>query len=221
MKLVPRYNYQPLERIKDRAGRLYQTPDGGRLPSVTTILDKTADKTFLKEWRNRIGHEEAAKISKTSANLGTAMHSMVEHYIKESKEPEGNLFARAMALSIIRGGLAKVDEVWGVEVGLFAKGLYGGTVDCVGLYEGAPSIIDFKNSRRLKKEDWVNDYKLQAVAYGLAHDEMFGTEIQQAVIMIATHDADYQEFVIRGDEYFKYAEQWGQRVNQYYQNQKS
>lgn len=214
--LINRYEYQPLPRVKTEAGRLYQTPTGEKLPSVTTILDKTADKTFLKEWRQRVGEKEATRIATTSAGLGTKMHKMLEDYVATGAEPNGNLFATAMAKEIIKQGLANVDELWGIEVGLYAQGLYGGTTDAVGIHKGTEAIVDFKNSRRLKREDWIGDYFLQAAAYALAHNEMFGTKIRKGVIMLATHEAQYQEFVIEGVDFDKAAEQWARRVEQYY-----
>lgn len=214
--LVEKYTYQPLERIKTEAGRLYQTPSGDPVPSVTTILDKTADKTFLENWRKRVGTEEAQRISTQSAGLGTAMHKMLEDHILTNKPPQGNLIATAMAKAVIREGLTSVDEVWGVEVGLYAEGLYGGTTDAVGVYEGKPAIIDFKNSRRLKRKEWIGDYFLQAVAYSMAHNEMYGTNIRKGVIMIATHEAQYQSFTIEGIDFDKKCEEWAKRIEEYY-----
>lgn len=214
--ITQKFTYQPLTKIKSEAGRLYLSPGGSKLPSVTTILSKTADKTFLIDWRKRVGDAEANKITNTSTGLGTAMHKMLEDYLCEDKTPSGNMFATAMAKSIICHGVKNINEVWGLEVGLCSEGLYGGTTDCVGVHDGSPAIIDFKNSRRLKKKEWVEDYLIQTTAYAHSHNEMYGTNINKGVIMLATHDAVYQEFVIEGDEFEEYAIKWAKRVEDYY-----
>lgn len=214
--ITQRFTYLPLRRIKSEHERLYESPTGNKLPSVTTILSKTADKTFLIDWRKRVGDAEATKITNTSSGLGTIMHKMIEDYLCEDKLPVGNLIATAMAKTIIKKGLSNVNEVWGLEVGLCSEGLYGGTTDCVGVHNGSPAIIDFKNSRRLKRKEWVEDYLIQTTAYAHSHNEMYGTNINKGVIMLATHDAEYQEFVIEGDEFEEYAVKWAKRVEDYY-----
>lgn len=194
--IVEKFEYQPLKRIKTQQGRLYQTPNGQQVPSVTTVLSKTADRTHLIEWQQRVGVEQAQKIASTSAGLGTKMHTMLENYVKHNTQPQGNMVARAMARAIVKKGLCNVSQVWGIEVGLYCESLYAGTTDCVGLHKNTPAIIDFKNSRRLKKREWVTDYFLQGALYAQAHNEMFGTDIRKVVIMLSTHQAEYQEFVI-------------------------
>lgn len=214
--ITNRYQYIPLHKTQTSSGRLYISPSGSKLPSVTTILSKTADKTFLKEWRDRVGDEEANRITNTSTGLGTIMHKMLEDYVCSGTEPKGNLIATAMAKTIIKKGLTQVNEVWGLEVGLFSEGLYAGTTDCVGVHNGRPTIIDFKNSRRLKRKGWVEDYLVQCTAYALSHNEVYGTDISKGVIMLATHEGQYQEFVIEGDEFEHYAKLWARRVEDYY-----
>lgn len=214
--LTNRYTYAPLSKTQTAAGRLYLTPSGNKLPSVTTILNKTADKTFLIKWRKRVGEQEANRITNISTGLGTKMHKMLEDYLCDDTQPTGNLFATAMANAIITNGLCDVDEVWGLEVGLFSENLYAGTTDCVGVHKGTPAIIDFKNSRKPKRKEWVEDYFLQLTAYAHSHNEMYGTTINKGVIMLATHDCEYQEFVIEGDEFEHYSTKWAHRVENYY-----
>ena len=217
MIVVDKYKYAELSSETDPSGpRKYLTPAGDKVPSVTTILSGTKDMTFLKEWKDRIGEHKANDIVKRSTTWGTSVHENLEHFILEGKEPTGNIFVRHMTKKIIDKGLSKVDEFWGCEVQVYADGLYAGTADGVGLHEGVPAIIDFKNSRSLRKEEWVQDYFLQVVAYSLAHNEMFDTNIKRGVIMLATQDGHYQEWIIEGELFDKCTEEWAKRLEQYY-----
>lgn len=221
LKLNPLYTYQKLDRIEDSGPRLYQTPDGARVPSVTTILSQTGDKTALIEWRKRVGEEEANRISRESAGLGTLVHKHVENYIMGEARPSGNnqvhAMARAMADQIIDRGLSRVTEVWGMEASLYYPGLYAGTTDLVGEYEGVPSIMDHKTAKKIKKREWIQDYFVQTCAYALAHNEVYGTNIRQGVIFMVDREQGYETFVIAGSEFDHYCELWSQRVNDYYQ----
>jgi len=219
MQLVEKYPYQQIRQETLPTGvRHYVTPTGAKVPSVTTILSATADKTFLKEWRKRVGEKEAATILKRSVNYGTAMHNNLENYIRDGTEPTGNIFVRAMTKKIIKEGVEpNISEVWGLESPLYADGLYAGTADLLGLWDDKPATMDFKNSRKMKRREWLGDYSLQLVAYSLAHNEMFGTNIRTGVIMMASHDGQYNHFVFEGDEFDELAEQWGNRVTEYYQ----
>jgi hypothetical protein len=233
--IVNRFNYQPLDRVTEDGRRLYDTP-GGKLPSVTTILDKTKPeekKQALQEWRNRVGHAQAQAITTEAANRGTRMHNYLEHYVKtgEMKEPPGNPFAvpsYVMAECVIAQGLVnKVDEFWGVEVPLYFPGIYAGTTDGAGIHLQEESILDYKQTNRAKKREWIEDYFLQLCAYAEAHNELYGTKIRKGVILMCVKpetDADmtitkppeYQEFVLAGAEFELYRQLWWQRVEQYY-----
>lgn len=217
-----RYTYPSLKRRESGGNRMYVGQDDIPVPSVTTILDQTSDKTFLNEWRKRVGEQEAARISRESAGLGTRVHNAIEKYTKgEDWTIAGNnmisIMAQKMSESIIQQGLTQVDEIWGSEVGLIAEGVYAGTADAVGLYQGTPSIIDFKTSKKIKKKEWIESYFLQGAAYSLAHNEMFGTDIQQIVILMVDRDAEFASFVVSGDEFVDYCNLWAERVIQYYQ----
>ena len=217
MKLNPIYEYAPLSADTKKTGaRTYLTPGGIAVPSVTTVLNKTKDMSFLVEWKKRVGVAEADKIVKRSLKLGTGMHKILEDYVLEGKEPKGDIFSVAMAKKIINQGLSNVDEIWGCEVSLFAEGLYAGTTDCVGVHKGDPAIIDFKNSRSFRKPEWIVDYSYQTVAYALAHNEMFGTDIKKGVIMLATQQGHYQEFIYEGEDFDKAVVGWGERLEEYY-----
>jgi genome maintenance exonuclease 1 len=124
-----------------------------------------------------------------------------------------------MANTIIFDGLGKnVTEYWGVEIPLYCKGLYAGTTDCIAEWRGNPAILDFKQTNKLKKREWIEDYFLQLTAYALAHNETYGTTINQGVILMCSADCNYQEFVIEGDEFSMWTENWLARVEQYYQS---
>lgn len=219
IKINPLYEYKKLSRI-DGPQRLYATPDGSRVPSVTTILDKTADKTALIEWRKRVGEAEANRISQESAGLGTLVHKHIENYIQGEPRPEGgnqvHVMAKAMSDSVINQGLVDIDEVWGMEASLYYPGLYAGTTDLVGVYKGKPAIMDHKTTKAMKKREWIDDYFIQTVAYAMAHNEVYGTDIKTGAIFMTGRDGSYNTFVIEGAEFDHYVEQWLQRVEQYY-----
>jgi hypothetical protein len=218
--LVERYPYSTIERESVDGKRLYATPDGRRVPSVTTILSQTKDMTHLHAWRKRVGESEAQRIATESANIGTVMHKSLErHVLGQDRTPGSNLIqqkAHEMANVIIEHGLKGVTEVWGSEINLYYPELYAGTTDLVGVYNGAPAIMDFKQSRRLKKAEWVEDYYLQLVAYSEAHNKLFGTRIRTGRMFICTQANEYQSFEI--DDYDKWSDRWYRRVEQYYKS---
>jgi genome maintenance exonuclease 1 len=215
----PKYKYEKLTRI-DGPSRLYATPDGSRVPSVTTILSATADKTALVEWRKRVGDAEATRISTESAGLGTLVHKHVENFIEGIERPPGNtpihVLARSMSDMIINNGRPGVDEVWGMEASLYYPGLYAGTTDLCGVYKGVPSIMDHKTAKKMKKPEWMQDYFIQTTAYALAHNEVHGTDIKQGVLFMADREGAYNTFIIEGAEFKHYSDLWLQRVEQYY-----
>jgi genome maintenance exonuclease 1 len=152
--ITNKYSYIPLPRINHDGHRLYATPDGRKLPSVTTILDRTkpAEKReALENWRRRVGHERAQQITTEAANRGTRMHSYLEHYVKTGTHRDAgtNPFSwpsHAMAEVVIAQGLSRVTEFWGTEVPLYFPNIYAGTTDCLGLHEGQPAILDWSSS---------------------------------------------------------------------------
>lgn len=233
--ITERYQYYPLTRENIDGQRLYATPDGEKLPSVTTILDRTKpleSRQALNEWRKKVGAERAQAITTEAANRGTRMHSYLEHYVKtgEIKECGSNPFAwasHAMAQVVIDSGLKNVNEFWGVEVPLYFPGVYAGTTDCVGLHQDTASILDFKQTNKPKREEWIDDYKLQLVAYAEAHNEVHGTKIRKGVVLMCVKpdisadghvmsEPKYQEFVIEGDDFDHWRREWWKRVELYY-----
>lgn len=214
MLIQRKFDYKPLERIDTPNGRRYSV-NGVLLPSVTTILGSTKDMTHINEWRENIGEDKADKIVAEASSLGNGMHKNLENYILGEKM-SGSFMAKTLANLIVKKGLCKVNEIWGTEVSVYSDGLYAGTTDLVGIHDNIPSIMDFKNSLKAKQKEWIEDYFLQLAAYAIAHNEMFGTNIHRGVIMMATRDAKYQEFIIEGEEFTKYETMWAEKLCVYY-----
>ena len=198
-----------------------------KLPSVTTIISGTQDPSktaSLTRWKLKVGEVEAERIKNTAALRGTAMHTYLEHYVKG-----GNVLdltdlgrvASSMGDTIIEKGLPDMDEVWGVETTLFYPGLYAGQTDMCGVYQGRESIIDFKQSNKPKRAEWIDDYKLQLAAYATAHDQVYGTSIEQGVVLMCTPDNFFQRFIVNGPEFREWKWKWLQKVSDYYVTYKS
>ena len=221
MKLLPRFEYKELVRKTYESGaRHYICPiSGKKLPSVTTILDRTADKTALKEWRQRVGDKKADEAKKEGTDLGSLMHLHLEKHIRGEARPGGNnyfrLLAARMADVIINRGLVNVGDVWASEAMLYVPELYAGTTDLVGEYLGNPAIMDFKTAKTMRTRAMVDDYLHQLGAYGLAHDELYGTNIKTGVVFMVNRDCDYKEFIIEADEFSEYQEKFLKRYEQY------
>tara|TARA_B100001105_G_scaffold252943_1_gene245540 strand:+ start:3532 stop:4200 length:669 start_codon:yes stop_codon:yes gene_type:complete len=219
--LQSKYDYPDLKRIQTKEGRKYTDGTGEPVPSVTTILSATSDKTALIAWRKRVGDAEANRISTESAGLGTKVHTSLEKYIlEEDWDSFGtnvvSQLAKTMTMEMIDKGLSKVDEIYGVEVGLLAEGLYAGTSDAIGMYEGQETVIDFKTSKKIKKREWINDYFMQGCAYALAHNEMFDSDIKKVAILMVDREGNFQDFVIEGNEFDEYCQLWSGRLADYY-----
>tara|TARA_A100001037_G_C15091451_1_gene609351 strand:- start:683 stop:1354 length:672 start_codon:yes stop_codon:yes gene_type:complete len=222
MKINKKYKYKDFKRI-DGAERFYSF-GALKVPSVTTILKKTQPKEkqdSLKKWRERVGEEEAEKIRDNAAAVGTALHKCLEKYILE----KGNLKyfddtpvgrqAREMANIIIGRSFFNIDEVWGCEVHLAGEN-YAGTTDAVGIFDGEPAIIDFKQTNKPKKEEWIEDYYLQLSAYAMAHNYMFSTNISQGYILMCSRDGYFQQFHLTPEMFPTYCEKWNKRLEAYY-----
>ncbi len=220
--LVEKYEYPTLKRVTAKSGqRQYTGEDNKPVPSVTTILSDTGDKTALIAWRKRVGEEEANRVSREAAGLGTKVHNALEKYVLgETWEITGNnlisIMAKQMVDKMVRDGMSQIDELWGVEVALISEGLYAGTSDAIGMWNGKPAIIDFKTAKKIKKREWIEDYFMQGCAYALAHNEMFGTDIKQVAILMIDREGKYADFVIKGDEFEEYCNKWAMRLADYY-----
>lgn len=219
---VERFQYKNCVQVNDPVTRkrVYKTPDGETLPSVTTILGATKDMTALNEWKKRIGEEKANQITREAAGVGTAMHSNLERFIAGLQRQPGNnpvhVQANAMADIIIQHGLKDMQEIWAMEQSLYFPGLYSGTTDLVGVYKGNPAVCDYKQTNKPKKEEWIDDYKIQLTAYIMAHNEVYGTEIKEGHVFMCSRDLQYQQFDLCPDEFFYWQEQWLKKVEEYY-----
>jgi genome maintenance exonuclease 1 len=219
---VERFQYKACKQITDpvTGKRVYLTPDGERLPSVTTILGATKDMTALNEWRKRVGEDNAKQITREAASVGTSMHANLERFlIGEQRQPGNNpvhVQANKMADVIIENGLNKMTEVWAMEQSLYCPGLFSGTTDLVGVYDGQPAICDHKQTNKPKKSEWVEDYYLQLVAYATAHNEVYGTDIKRGVIFMCSRDLQYQQFDLLPENFNMYQDMWFKKVEEYY-----
>jgi len=218
-KFNPIFKYNTLNRVTKEQGRHYETPYGV-VPSVTTILSTTSDKSGLMAWRKRLGDKEATRQTVEAANIGTLVHKHLECYIEGSPRPQGNnvihTMAREMSDKIINSDLKPLQEVWGLEAALFYPELYAGTADCIGIYDGSPAILDFKTSKKNKKDEHVIDYFLQASAYALAHNFQFGTNIKKFVILMTNREGGVQTWKVSGLDFQKYSDMWHQRLEAYW-----
>ena len=218
IKWNSKYTYVDASRIEDQGTRLYDV-NGSRLPSVTTILGATKDQQFLKEWKAKVGEAEADRIKNLSSRRGTSMHKFLEHYVQATGYDdltEIGQKAKAMAEKVIDVGLTPVEEIYGSEVTLYYPGLYAGSTDLVCVHNGKDSIVDFKQSNRPKREEWIDDYKMQIAAYAMAHDYVHNSKIEQGIIMVCTPDLYYQEFLVNGAELRQWKHKFLKRLDMYY-----
>lgn len=232
--LINRFEYKKLSRDESSGRRLYATPDGFKVPSVTTILDKTKPaeaREALANWKKAVGEKKAQEIVTEAAGRGTRMHKFLEDYIKGEtlKDTVTNPYALqslVMARKVIKDGFPLIKEVWGSEVPLYFPELYAGTTDCVGIHDGQESILDFKQTNKPKKLEWIEDYFLQLTAYALAHNEVHGTNIRKGVVMMCVRppeiepgvwgEPQYQEFILNSTDFDYWTEKWCTRVSEYY-----
>jgi len=218
IKLNEKYNYVDATRVEEHGSRTYDIL-GARLPSVTTILGRTKNQQFLKDWKEKVGEQEAERIKNLSSRRGTSMHKFLESYVTGvgyDDLTELGQKAKPMAEKIIEIGLAPVEEYYGSEVTLYYPGLYAGSTDLVCIHNGKDTIIDFKQANRPKKEEWIEDYYLQIAAYAMAHDYVHKSQIEQGIIMICTPDLYYQEFKVNGAELRQWKHKFLKRLDMYH-----
>ena len=195
-----------------------------KLPWVTSILQATQSeekKASLANWKARVGAAEANRIKNDASSRGTSMHSHLEKYLLgqlnlELIEEEASK-SKKMADEIIEQGIkGKLSEIYGIEATLYYPGKYAGTCDAVGVYEGQETIIDFKQSNKPKKEEWIEDYYLQLGAYSLAHNVVHNSKITQGIVLLCTVDNLFQDFRIQGEKLEEYQNKFLEKVEQYY-----
>ena len=216
------YKYPELKRVDKEAGRYYVDSNNNPVPSVTTVLSNTSNKKdSIEQWRKRVGEEEANRITKKSTDIGSMVHEALELFLNgrdwdNFSEDPNDLIDKKITTKFINTGLNSITEVWGLEIGLILEGLYAGTADCVGKINGVPSIIDFKTSRKMKRREWIEDYFLQGCAYANALNVMFGTEIQQVVILMVDRELMFQEFTVRPTEFNILTKVWKKRLIEFH-----
>lgn len=193
-----------------------------KLPSVTTILSATQSeekKQKLAEWVAREGKAKADEIKQRAANRGSSMHKILEHMILgegyADLTPLGQQ-ATSMAKVIAERGLSNVPEYYGTEVNVYYPGLYAGQTDLMCVHNGSDAIVDFKQTNKPKRREWIEDYFLQGAAYCMAHDTIYGTYIDKFVIMMCSADNYYQEFILQGKELKEYKYKWLERLDKYH-----
>ena len=207
-------------------GKRHYEITGKKLPSVTTILSATKSQEAIdsiNRWKARVGEDQATRVKDQAASRGTNMHYHLEKYIlgegHKDLTDEGQV-AGDMAQVIIDKGLGDLSEIWGSEVTLYYPGLYAGATDLVGVYDYEDSIVDFKQSNKPKRKEWIEDYFMQLGAYAMAHNQVYNTEITQGVVLMCTPDYYFQKFQIKGKEFIKYQHKFLERVDKYYSNLK-
>ena len=223
MSIEPKFPYEKLNRTTHPSGfRTYTCPQTEKeLASVTTILGLTGDNTGLENWKKFVGEKEAKRISSEAAGLGSIVHEHMENHFLGEPRPEGsNLIykmAKEMSDVLIVEGFNYIDEIWGLEAPLYFPGLWAGTADLICTYKGKPTIGDFKTTRKMKKREHIENYFCQLAAYSIAHDELFDTQIEQAVILMVDRENNFQEFLIEGKEFHEFGDIWLKRVGEYYE----
>jgi len=220
MKKSNKYNYLEGKQITDpdTGKRVYEI-SSYRLPSVTTILGATKNTEFLTKWKAKVGEQEADRIKNVSSARGTSMHKFLESFITDVGYDDLTELGQAalpMAKKIMEIGLAPVEEYYGSEVTLHYPGLYAGQTDLICNHNGMETVVDFKQANRPKKKEWIEDYYLQIAAYAMAHDYVYGSKIQQGVIMVCTPDLYYQEFKVEGPELRRWKHAFLKRLDMYH-----
>lgn len=221
LKIVSPYPYKEFKRKSVNGKRLYENPYGDPVPSVTTILDKTKPKEkreALNRWKKRVGEANAQRIVTEAANVGTIMHNILEHWVKnEEYEGDSILQAKMMADTVKQNIEADIEEVWGSEVNLCYPQLYAGTTDLVGVYKGKPTIMDFKQTNKPKKREWIDDYFMQGAAYALAHNELYETKIESIAIFMCSREGQFQLFEVDQKEFTDWETKWATRLQEFYE----
>ena len=212
------FEYPLLKRVEIDSARYYLDSLGNPVPSVTTVLSKTSNKSDgIDQWRARVGNEEAERIIKLSTDIGSAVHEAIENYLNNTlwdkfEDSLDQKIAKRISQKFIKDGLNDISEIWGLEVGLILDNLYAGTADCVGIYKDKESIIDFKTAKKIKKREWIEDYFLQCCAYANAHNVMFNTKIEQLVILMVDRDLIFKEFLVKPIEFKTLTSKWKSRL---------
>ena len=223
MKWNKKFIYPKSQRSLIQGSRHYDI-NQTKLPSVTTIISATQSeekRQSLAAWKARVGAQGADRIRDIAALRGTAMHTYLEAYVRGTGHRDLTSVgqeAEPMAKQIIERGLIDLSEIWGSEVTLYYPDLYAGATDLVGIYNGRESIIDFKQSNKPKRREWIEDYFIQLGAYAMAHNYVYQTKIQSGIILMCTKDNLFQKFEVSDKEFVGYQHAFLKKVDQYYRD---
>ena len=227
MSLVMKWNkkfiYPTSQRSLIQGSRHYDI-NNSKLPSVTTIISATQSeekRQSLANWQARLGATAADRVKDVAAMRSTAMHKYLEAYIRGTGHRDLTSIgqeAEPMAKKIISEGLSGLDEIWGSEVVLYYPDLYAGATDVVGIYNGRESIIDFKQTNKPKRREWIEDYFVQLGAYAMAHNFIYDTKIQSGIILMCSKDKLFQKFEVSDQEFVRYQHTFLKKVDEYYRN---
>ena len=228
MKWNKKFIYPKSQRSLIEGKRHYDINGGEqqKLPSVTTIIGATQSeekRQALAKWKARLGDQAADRVRDIAAMRGTAMHTFLDAYVRGTGHRDLTSIgkeAEPMAQRIISEGLSGLDEIWGSEVVLYYPDLYAGATDVVGIYNGRESIIDFKQTNKPKRREWIDDYFIQLGAYAMAHNYVYQTKIQSGIILMCTKDNLFQKFESSDKEFVGYQHAFLRKVDQYYRDQK-
>ena len=230
MKWNKKFKYPKSSRSLIDGKRHYDIgPEGNevshtKLPSVTTIIGATQSeekKKSLADWKARLGVQAADRVRDIAALRGTAMHTYLDAYIQGTGHKDLTSVGREaepMAKKIISAGLIDLNEIWGSEVTLYYPELYAGATDVVGIYNGRESIIDFKQTNKPKRREWIDDYFVQLGAYAMAHNYVYGTKIQSGIILMCSKDGFFQKFESFDKEFVGFQHEFLKKTDQYYKN---
>ena len=197
------FNHTPVDlppvKARNSDGvRLYETPEGNKYPSITTVLS-IRNKKGLHEWRKRVGNDVANYVARTAASRGTKVHHMCEDFLNnefDEDKHKKDFLPYCLFNQLKEQALCNIDDIYAQEAGLYSdKYKVAGRVDCIAGYKGIPSIIDFKTSSKERNDDWNENYYIQGSAYAEMFGERTGVEISQVVILVVTEDGTVQEFI--------------------------
>lgn len=214
------YPYTILEKTEVKGFRYY-LHNNIKLPSVTTILSNTGDKSGLDNWRKYVGEQKANDIVKYASGVGSRLHTNIENYIKgvpiKYGGTEVHLLLKDMTELLINRAFPSISEVLGYEITLYYPFLYAGTTDLVAMHNNELSICDYKNAKKIKSEKYMEDYYCQLAAYIISHDELYNTKIKKGVIFMVSREREYKEYILDGNKLQKYKDIWLNRVENYYE----
>ena len=216
-------------KYNDKYQKKYVWPDTDLL-SPSRVFDGTSDKSGLERWRKKVGDEEADRIVAESISIGKSMHQYLENSILKFSNvkyqnhppiinpvfhPFHNIACKLGATLLEQGLKNRLEEVWGRESHVYYEHFFRGVVDCVGIYEGEPCIVDFKQKRKMPQRQYIEDYFMQVAAYGICHNYMTGTKIKKGVVLIVDRQAYFKKFVIEGSEWNHYCREFFNRLKQF------